>query len=273
MKYEVTSTVRGVQRGWIEVSGEKVIGKVCRKCCVMKPLTEYTPKSDMFDGTINNCKACMAKRQAEYSKANPEIRRKSEKKWRENNPDKVKAMAQRSRKKNADGYRRRLQEWREKNPERNKEIQRRYNENNPDKVRESKRKWRQANPEAVRIQAANRRARLRELPDRFSPEDAELLLRMYGGCIITGKKEDIHWDHFIPIATGRGGTVIGNMVPLHKSINSRKSDKNPIDFFLDYGVPFEKLYDIIYILAFINDMTTAEYVDYVYECFAQKGVM
>lgn len=76
-----------------------------------------------------------------------------------------------------------------------------------------------------------------------------------------------YWDHFIPVSTGKGGTTYGNMVPLKSTLNIRKSNKNPIDFLLDEGVTYEKLYDILYILAWLNKMTVIEYVRYVYECF------
>lgn len=267
MNYEITSIHRGVKRGWIEVDGAKVDGKVCTKCGLMQPLSNYTPNKSAYDGHFNICKKCRAERQREYAKEKPEIRRKSERKWRENHPDKVKEMAKRSRKKNIDGYRRRLREWRKKNPEKSKEINRRYRVNNLEKVKESSKKWREANKDKIVLYAANRRARLRGLPCNFDDEWAELLLKLYGGCIVTGEKEDIHWDHFIPVSTGKGGTTYGNMVPLKSTLNIRKSNKNPIEFLLDEGVTYEKLCDILYILAWLNKMTVIEYVRYVYECF------
>jgi hypothetical protein len=259
-----------IKRGKVVVDGIETDAKECRLCNVMQPLDNYTKRNDMADGHINNCKSCMAKRQAEYAKKNPDIRRKAERNWREKNVDKVKEMAQRSRKKNIDGYRQRLQEWRSENPERSKEINKRYVENNPDKVRESSRKWAQQNKEKVVIYAANRRARVKSLPDTFDDDWRSILLELYQGCILTNSTDNIHWDHFIPIATGKGGTYAGNMVPLTSGLNMSKGAKNPIEFLLSSGMSCERLFDILCILAWLNDMTTDKYIEYVYECFDEK---
>lgn len=287
MEYAITSKLRGIERGWIVVGKDIEYGKVCNVCGVMKVLGEYTPSKELYDGRMNRCKPCNAKRQSEYSKANPEIRRKSERKWREANPDKVKAMASRSRKRNIDGYRRRLQEWRAENPERNKEInqrykqkhpervkesQRLYTQNNPDKVKANARRWQLANPEKVIIIAANRRARERSLPNNFDKEWSEMLFKIYGGCVLTGETKDIHWDHFIPLATGKGGTTYGNMVPLQSTLNLQKGAKNPIEFLMDAGMSDQRLFDVLWVLGHFNDMNVLEYVNYVYECFEEKEV-
>jgi len=269
MEYEITSNLRGIERGWILIRGEKVDGKKCNTCGIMKPLTEYTPNKQLYDGHINKCKSCSAERQRRYVKERPDIRRKAERKWREKNPDKVKEMAKRSRKKNMEGYRRRLRDWREKNPERNKEIQRNYVKNNPESVKESKRKWREANKNKIRIYSLNRRTRLNELPNNFDEEWANIILEIYGGCVLTGEKEDLHWDHFIPVSKG-GGTTYGNMIPLKSSINIRKSNKNPIDFFIEEGMSYERLYDILWFMAYFNDLTISEYIEQVYEAYKRK---
>lgn len=270
MQYEITSVLRGIKRGWIEVDGERVNGKVCIKCEIMKPITEYTPSKHLYDGHINKCKPCRAHDRGVYAKENREITRKAERKWREANPEKVKEMARRSRERNAEGYRRRLKEWREQNPERDRELKRNYALRHPERVYETNRKWRKANPEKLKAYSANRRARVRDLPYNFDDEWADVLLNLYGGCILTGEREDIHWDHFIPISSGKGGTTFGNMVPLKSTINKRKSDKNPIDFLIDEGMSDKSLYGVLYTLATFNQMEVSEYIRYVYECFEGK---
>lgn len=241
MEYEITSNLRGIQRGWIKIEGEKVDGKICGKCDVMKPLTEYTPNKNAYDGTFNQCRKCRAKRQAEYARENPEIRRKAERNWREKNPEKVKEMARRSRKRNAKGYARRLKEFYEKNPE----------------IRS--------------VYRARRRARKASLPNNFDNEWAELLLEIYGGCVVTGETEGLHWDHFIPLSTGKGGTTFGNMIPLKAELNLRKSDKNPIEFLKEIGYDDKSLYGLLFALAKFNGMSVEEYKKYVYECFEESN--
>lgn len=241
-EYEITSKLRGIERGWIIVDGKKKDGKKCNTCGIMKIMEDYTPNKTAYDGKFNKCKKCCAKRQREYTKERPDIRRKAERKWREKNPGKVKEMSRRSRKKHAEGYARRLKEFHERNPE------------------------------AKKVYHANRRARLKELPNNFTSEWADLLLDIYGGCIVTGKTEDIHWDHFIPISTGKGGTTFGNMIPLHSEVNMRKSANNPIEFLIQEGFTDKQLYGILFCLSKLNGMNVDEYTEYVYKCFEDGEV-
>lgn len=238
--HEITSTIRGIKRGWISVDGVNVDGKICRKCDEMKPLSKFTPKSDMFDGTINKCHECMAERQSKYAKENPDIRRKSERKWREANPDKVKAMAKRSHEKNAEGYRRRLREWKK------------------------------LNKDKCRVWGQQRRARLSNLPSNFDFEWSELITGIYKGCAITDSTEGMHWDHFIPISSGHGGTTYKNMIPLSSNVNLSKGASNPLIYFFNGDFEDSRILDTISILAFLNDMSDYDYIDYVNNCFKEE---
>ena len=59
--------------------------KVCKRCCVEKPIEQFSINRAAKDGRINNCKPCEVKRVAEWTAANP---------------DKVKAWEEKNRKGN-----------------------------------------------------------------------------------------------------------------------------------------------------------------------------
>jgi hypothetical protein len=58
------------------------------------------------------------------------------------------------------------------------------------------------------------------------PEDVKLLVwtRDGGRCVICGSKEELHFDHIIPVAKG-GGNLAENIQILCQPCNLRKSDK------------------------------------------------
>lgn len=240
MEYAITSKLRGIERGWIIVGNDIEYGKKCSKCAEMKLLSDYTPSKELYDGKMNVCKPCNAKRVGAYAKANPEIRRKSERKWRDKNPQKVKEMSKRSMERHPEGYARRLREFHERNPH------------------------------ARSVYHSRRRALIEELPNNFSHEWSKALLELYGGCILTGEQEGLHWDHFIPLATGKGGSTFGNMIPLKASLNQKKHAGNPIDFLINEGMSESNLHGVLYTLAKFNQMTVEEYIGYVDGCFIDK---
>lgn len=81
--------------------------KRCSKCGIEKELSEFNNRKSSSDGLNNQCRECCNIDKRKYRKNNPDKVRESKRRYRKNNPDKV------------------------------KESKRRYRENNPDKVKES----------------------------------------------------------------------------------------------------------------------------------------
>lgn len=121
-----------------------------------------------------------------------------------------------------------------------------------------------------------RKARSEALINDFTDEDkAALLTRFNGVCALTGKDVTIQIDHVIPLAIGHGGTTKANMLPIWQRINSSKGAKNIFEWYEENGERFEvcprRFYEAIEYLAELNDMTSDEYRDYVYECHANPN--
>lgn len=72
------------------------VQKFCAKCGQVKPFSEYHKATRSQTGARAECKSCQHKYTQVYVKENAEHRNKLTRKWRANNPDKVKAMGKRT---------------------------------------------------------------------------------------------------------------------------------------------------------------------------------
>lgn len=152
-------------------------------------------------------RAAYRERERELEKArnagNPEPRRESSRKWREKNPEKVKAKNAAIYAADPVGNKARVEEWRRANPDKVRERAKEWSAANSEKVirwrAESARRWAKKFPErkaaAVRLYQASRRQAVPPWADRkamlaFYAEARRLTLE-------TGMPH--HVDHIIPI--------------------------------------------------------------------------
>jgi hypothetical protein len=61
-----------------------------------------------------------------------------------------------------------------------------------------------------------------------------------GLCTYCGQEAQTTFDHVIPMSKG-GPSDMGNMVPVCKSCNSSKSDKNVIDWHREHDIPIDRV--------------------------------
>ena len=226
---------------YIETVNGNVLSRECSICREMKSITSFNKRTGGFAGHKTYCKTCASE---------------SFKRWREDNIEKEKE---------------RRRDYYIENREieiRNAKI---YVEMNRDKVAETKRRWKVNNRELHALSEQRRRTRKSKLPCNFTAKDLESLLRKFdNSCALTGRKDNLQIDHIIPLATGHGGTIYGNMAPLTGVLNSSKNDANIFEWFEANRRRFELSQDkfdrLIDFLAEANDMTVEEYRDYVYWC-------
>lgn len=86
-----------LQKQYIEKTKNKVVidkslGMCCRGCKIVKPPTEFY----LFERS--RCKECEKKRMKEYREKYPEKRKQTKKKWNKNNPEAVKILRKRNKK-------------------------------------------------------------------------------------------------------------------------------------------------------------------------------
>lgn len=137
---------------------------------------------------------------------------------------------------------------------------------------ESHARYRKENPDKVMVYQQRRRARKEGLPDDLTDEEWEQILSDFNErCALTGEKEDVDAEHFIPLAIHRGGTYVGNMFPMTGVLNSSKWMRNPFEWIkrpeVKEQVPAERWNALIEYLASQNGLTVDEFKDFVYWCF------
>jgi hypothetical protein len=124
----------------------------------------------------------------------------------------------------------------------------------------------------TKIGLQRRRSLCLHLPTLWSTEIKRRAFASFEGRCPLSDSVDTHDDHFIPLKTGHGGTVIGNMVPLLSSINMSKSDANPFAWFEANRQRFEldqsRFDSLVAKLAEQNGLTSEEFREYTDWCFA-----
>lgn len=216
--------------------------KHCKDCGQTKPRTDFYRDGSRTDGLSFYCRPCTRARnnartaqdpEANRARArrwaidNPERKRATDAKWVAENRERVAEGQARWKRENRDRYRESLRDWYHANKDRHKELSRRWREQNPDEARETKRRWARANQDAVRLIAANRRARQRSLTTvPFTAAQLAQKWAYYGNkCWICHGPAD-STDHVKPVAKG-GAHMLCNLRPACRPCNSSKCDKWP----------------------------------------------
>lgn len=122
-----------------------------------------------------------------------------------------------------------------------------------------------------KVQRHRREARERLLPRTLTTEQLNEVENYFDGCALTQSKEANDLEHFIPLSTGHGGTTKGNCYPMTSTLNNSKRARNPFEWFEEckdmYGLDRSRFDNLVEYLAKQNDMTVAEYRDFVNWCF------
>lgn len=82
-----------------------MIGKVCTKCKVHKPFTDFPKDKSLKDGYNSWCRACYVEKSIEWAKNNPQKAKERLEKWKGNNFDRKKELDRQWRINNIDRYR------------------------------------------------------------------------------------------------------------------------------------------------------------------------
>jgi 5-methylcytosine-specific restriction endonuclease McrA len=167
--------------------------------------------------------------------------RQAQKKWRENNREKVaentKDWKQENKErvteynkayyaKNREHERQRSRRYQKENAEKIATAQRDYRKKNKSRIREREEQWR-ATPQGRLKRLTTQRRRQGLLKGQQSQIPAEQLNRLFEyfdySCAYCGIKGNLTIDHVLPVASG--GTDLNNLVPACGSCNSSKSKK------------------------------------------------
>lgn len=216
------------------LSDGELLCRVCSACGEMKDADEYDRAVKAKHGKASKCKSCRSESKKKVYHENEGV---------------------------AEQYREKAQRWRKANYERYREQNAKWEEENPEKAKASRK---------LRVQ--RRRARKLSLPEDLTVQEQEYMENYFGkGCALTGDP-DACLDHVIPLATGRGGTTLTNVLPLRSDLNSSKHSANIFEWFEAnrerFDLPQYKFDIAIEYVASLNRMAPEEYREYVYECHA-----
>ncbi len=126
-----------------------MIKKVCTKCSLDLPFSEYYKDKKGKDGLYAKCKSCHNKVCLKRYHANPEQIREVQRKWKQANPEQIRESNRRYCAKNIEKIKKSNSEWKQRNSEKVKAQNQKWAKDNPERVKAKLQKWRQANPEQV----------------------------------------------------------------------------------------------------------------------------
>jgi hypothetical protein len=129
--------------------------KVCTKCKEEKDVTE-------FSSSRNDCKLCAKEYQKKYRENNKEKIRQSKKEYREKNKEKIRQSKKVYRKKYGEILSIKNKEYRENNKEKIRQTKKEYSENNKEKIRQTKKLYRENNKEILSIKKKEYREKNKE---------------------------------------------------------------------------------------------------------------
>jgi len=194
--------------------------KTCTKCQTEKSVDLFYKDRDRYASSCKQCqltqrkqyyidnKATVKVKRAAYQKAHQAEQYEHLKKWRKNNPEKVREAGRRQYAGNIKHHLAVKKEWRLANPEAVKAILEKHRLNHLPKMAEKSHK---------------RRAKLRG-NGVFQVTEKELIRLYASPCAHCGTMENVTIDHIIPVARG-GRHSIGNLQPLCLTCNSSKNAK------------------------------------------------
>jgi 5-methylcytosine-specific restriction endonuclease McrA len=177
-------------------------GKICLKCRLEKPFSEFHQNKSADDGKFPYCKDCKSiERRRRYSQNRQHALEQIRGYYNEN---KAIIIASNGR-------------WRRLNVVNNPDRKARY--------QATQRAWRRANPDWMAALNARRR---RQTAEGYTPEEWTALKALYDHrCLCCGRREPeirLEPDHVIPLVK-HGPNLIGNIQPLCKTCNRRKAAK------------------------------------------------
>jgi hypothetical protein len=255
------------QKGTKYIENEKgeVLSKECTECKQVLNIDFFHKRESGLGGKYPRCKQCcksykeknrdrLSKYYKRRNEEKREVRRSQNREYYRMNKDRIIEKSKKYYKENEKEVKAYVKDWYDRNRAEISKRKKKYNEENPH-IRKSIRQ--------------RYKARRYSLPQNLTTNQTKQLLSI--GCILTGEKNDLHLDHFIPLSWGHGGTTFENMIPLSAELNISKNNRNPFEWIKTRNdIDISRWNAAIEHLARLNGMTAKEFEEYVYWCENNK---
>ena len=187
--------------------------KTYPKCQIEKTISEFSKDSSKKSGVRSQCKKCCG----EISKT-----------WKQKNPQRNALHSKRWRSKNGIRHREYSKNWYRTNRNMALEREKRRYRSDSTRIKNRVKTWRSNNK--VRIGQYEHRRRAAKMNNGvFVILQKELTRLKMSNCAQCGSKQNVTFDHIIPISRG-GRHSVGNLQPLCLSCNASKQDKLMIEW-------------------------------------------
>ena len=255
--------------------------KTCTKCGKTLPATtEYFHKQKKGKyGFKSECKKCAA----EYSKQ-----------WRKNHKDELSEYKKQYRESNREKVRKQQKQWSENHKERRSEYIKQWTESNREKLVEYKKQWREDNKDKIKQWREVSKDKRREYCKQYNATPQGQAVRFNSYCKRRSKEQNqgtginkMQWlemmkyfdwkcaysgeyiggkenqnirsiDHIKPLNRG-GDHEIWNLVPMERSLNCSKRDKDLLEWYQEQDFYSEERLQKIY-----------EWQEYAYNKYSKK---
>jgi 5-methylcytosine-specific restriction endonuclease McrA len=218
--------------------------RICPRCKQEKPLTnEYFGKSSVNkNGFRTQCLECARIMCLDYAEKHRKRLLENATKYYQEHKEEKKIYNKKYQSANGKKYRKEHKEtialsskkYYLKNKDKYNEYSKKWKNEHKDKAKFSCLKYRKAHMEKVYNWNNARRSRKNCLESSLTNEQwEEIKLHFDNKCAYCGKEESLTREHFIPLSKG-GEYTINNIIPVCKSCNSSKLDKDFFEWYPKY---------------------------------------
>ena len=196
--------------------------RICNKCNKILHISKLVKNRTSKYGVEKCCKECGSKRRKKIYEEHKEEYYESSKKWKKNNPDKIKEYS----KKDYENRREHILEY-----------QKQYKEEHNEQIKEYKKRYREENEHKIFNANNLRRCKEEKLGRGITKEQWLEMMKFFDWkCAYSGEsvseKKCRSIDHIVSLNQG-GENEPWNCVPMLRNYNSSKSDKEMLDWYSD----------------------------------------
>ena len=238
--------------GYRKVGDKYLLAKKCTKCgkWLVANADNFRRSKGGKYGVRGECKKCEKKLKKQYREANREKELERCKQWRENNKDKIAEKNKRYYEANKEKILEYNKQWRETNKDKVAKYSKQYRENNRDKIIKKNKRYYKANKEKLAeyhkqwsktpqgqtaMFNAYQRRRAKEQQGSGITKDQWLEMMNFFDwkCAYSGEvlsKDTRSIDHIVSLNSS-GDNMIWNCVPMTRSLNCSKRDKDMLEWY------------------------------------------